>query len=335
MRLGLVALTTLAACVPAGAGDDDVEPDGGPPPPPPVALEYRGTYALAEVWDLSRPFGPDGIGGAIADALIAQAVELAGVPAPLEDEATDLVAAAVRQPIIDQVDGVVPEDVASGSPTLAALDAIFSAVDVGGTLALQPSGSTGVGGIETITAIAVHHEGATLAISMTELLADSGAVTIAGDFDGTFSAPGALAIGSHPLELRYGRLVAMVARDALGIDVDAIADAAAAALDCAAIVDRFTTADAYTIEVQGQGFTVPTSALETACAALEAELADAALGLVRYDAGVTLGGPAHLADTTGDGIADSVTSDAGYGGVITAVPGPIVPQISAWFRANR
>jgi hypothetical protein len=340
MKLRLVAITILAAgCVDKmpGEGDDDgPSPDAGPPPGPTIQLAYDGTYTLAETWDLSQPFGPDGVGGVVADIMIEQAVSLAGVPSPLEDEARDLVADAVRQPIIDYVDGVVPDDVGSDSQTLATLKAILDDVDVGGTLALQASGDPDVfSGTHTITSIAVAHEATEYQVQMAELLAESGAVTVAGSFTGGATGATSISLGSHPLELRYGTLVEIVARDVLQIDTAALAQQAADALDCAQIVDRITTADTYEITIQGQGFSVPATALETACAAGVAEIREAALGLVRDDAGIRLGGPALLTDSSGDGVADVVASGAGYGGAITALPLPFEPAVIASFTAQR
>src|SRR5690349_4030892 len=103
MNLRFVLLTTAATAAAAalaagcdaempGAGDDDGDaPDAGPPPPPTIQYGYDGTYTLDETLDLSAPFGLDGVGGVIADTLIEQAVELAGVPGPLQDDARDLV----------------------------------------------------------------------------------------------------------------------------------------------------------------------------------------------------------------------------------------------------
>jgi hypothetical protein len=342
MKLRLVAITTILAAGCAdkmpGEGDDD-SPDGGSPPPPPppmLGLGYDGTYTLAETWDLSQPFGPDGVGGVVADIMIEQVVSLAGVPSPLEDEARDLVAEAVRQPIIDYVDSVVPEDVGSDSATLATLKAIFDDVDAGGTISFTASASNAnvFTGTHTITSIAVTHE-QTYQVSMPELLADSGAVSVAGDFSGSGTGATTMSIGSHPLELRYGKLVEIVARDVLQIDTAALGQQAADALDCAQIVDRITTGDSYEITVQGQGFDVAATALETACAAGVAEIREAALGLVRDDAGIRLGGPASLADPSGDGVADAVASGAGYGGAITSLPLPFEPSVIGSFTAQR
>jgi hypothetical protein len=334
MKLRLVAITLLAAgCADpmAGGDDDDDGPDAGPPPPT-IQVAYDGTYTLAESWDLSQPFGPDGVGGVVADIMIDQVVSLAGVPGPLEDEAHDLVAEAVRQPIIDYVDSVVPDDVGSDSAVLAELKDIFDDVDVGGTLALQASGDRDVfSGTHTITSINVSGYQA----SMAELLVESGAVAIAGSFGGGATGPQHVSIGSHSIELRYGKLVEMVARDVLQIDTDALAQQAADALDCAQIVDRITTGDSYEITVQGQGFDVTAIALETACTAAVAEIRASALGLVRDDAGIRLGGPALLTDASGDGLADAVASETGYGGAITALPLPFEPAVIASFTAQR
>jgi len=73
----------------------------------------------------------------------------------------------------------------------------------------------------------------------------------------------------------------------------------------------------------------------TACDALRAELGERALGLVRPDAGISLGGPARLVDGDLDLVAEGVVSEPGYGGVITALGLPVEPQVSATFAASR
>ena len=76
---------TAVACggLPTGGDDDDdVTADGGVRPT--IQVDYRGTYATNGRWDLSQPFGPDGIGGMVADLMIDQIIGLVGVPSAFE-----------------------------------------------------------------------------------------------------------------------------------------------------------------------------------------------------------------------------------------------------------
>lgn len=304
----IVAL--LAGCVDGGGAGGDA----GPP-------VFEGTYAVASTWDLSQPFGGDGLAGALADQMIEQVVALAGVPSQLEDDAIALVAGEVRAPLVAYIDARLPEELVPGGPTMTALDAILSNVAAEGTFVLAPATGT-----ETVTGIAVTHAGARIEIAMSELL--DGAVSVAGDFAIDVTGAATLALGDHALEIRAGALVAIAAREALGVDAYALADEAMAALSCAALVDEITTADTYGISVGGQSFEVTAASLEGGCDDLRAELADDALGLVRPDAGITLGGPARVAGS-------AVVSEAGYGGVITAAPGPLAPAVIASFTATK
>lgn len=328
----------LGGCVPSpGTGDDsagDDAPDASTGPT--VQQAYGGTYVMEGVWDLSRPFGPDGLGGMVADLLIEEIIGLASVPSTLEDEARDAIAGAIRQPIVDHVSGVIPPGLAGSSPELMALERIFSAVEVDGTLALTPGADPdGFTGTDTISAIAVRDEDVLITISMAELLADTGAITVAGSIDGGATGADRLSIGEHPLELRLGTLVAIVAREALGIDAYALAGQAMTAVDCAEVVDLITGGGtSYDIAVGGQGFSVPAASMVTACDALRAELTERALGMVRPDAGIRLGGPARLLDG-GDRTTDTVASEPGYGGAITALGLPVEPQVVATFSASR
>lgn len=342
LRLSIAFTTLMCAalggCDPSAATGDDVgddSPDASTGPT--VAQSYGGTYTMDGLWDLSQPFGPDGLGGMVADLLIEEILGLASVPSTLEDEARDAVAGAIRQPIVDHVNAQVPSELAGSSPEMMALDRIFSAVEVDGTLALVAGSDPDLfTGTDTVTEIVMRDGDTILTVSMDELLAGTGAITIAGSISGSAVASDRISIGQHPLELRLGTLIAIIARDALGIDAFAIADQAMDALACTEVVDVITGGGAsYDITVGGQGFSVPASTMVTACDALRAELAERALGMVRPDAGIRLGGPARLVDDAVDYVTDTVASDLGYGGAITALGLPVEPQVVASFSASR
>jgi hypothetical protein len=333
VALALLGLTASACGLSDGDGGVDATPAD-----PLIQLDYTGTYAVSGTWDLSRPMGGDGVGGAVADLLIDQLVSLSGVPGPLEDRTRDAIAAAIRQPVVDHVNGVVPDDLVTGSPLMVALAEIFGAIAVDGRLTLRasPGDPDRCSGTDEVTGLAASYQAQTVAVSMAELLSGTGAVTVAGSIVGTATAADALAIGQHPLEVRYGRLVAILARDLLGVDADALAGDAMAAIACAPVVAVVTGGgDRYEVSVGDASFGVSASAIDDACEAIRGQLEGAALGMFGRDAGIRLGGPVRLADRDGDDRADDVTSVPGYGGAITALPIAVEPQVTAAFSARR
>ena len=314
----------------AGCGVTDVVGDGPPdsgPDLPTIQVAYSGTYASSGTWDLSQPFGGDGVGGVVADLLIDKIIELAGVPSALESEARDLVAGAIRQQIVDEVNGAVPTELLASDPTMIALAAILADVANTGSITLAAGADPDIGsGSETVSSLAVTHEGDTIAISMPELL--EGGVSVTGGFSGAAIGPTSLALTQHALEIRYGALVAIVARDALGVDAYALADQAMEATSCANLLDIVTGGDAtYDLTVGGQDFSVAASELSPACEDLRTDLTDDALAMIRPDAGLRLGGSV--------GVTGSTVSSQAYGGAITLLPGPVEPLVTATFSATR
>ena len=284
---------------------------------PTIQYDYTGSYDVGGTWDLSRPFGDDGLGGVVADLMIDRVVTLAGVPSALEGEARAAIAARIRAPIVAYVDGAIPAELLTTSPTMMALDQIFSAVAVEGNLALvaaaDPDDCTGT---DTVTALAVTHQSVVHDISMTELT--GGAVSVAAPFTGTASGAATLTLGQHELQIHFGELVAIVAREALGVDVFALSSQAWAGVSCPAVVDSFTSGAGFSITVAGNTFSVSDATLESGCGALKVMLADHALGMFRRDAGIRLGGAIGLGGT--GRTVTSLASEPGYGGVITMFP---------------
>lgn len=295
---------------------------------PTIQYDYGGSYDVGGIWDLSRPFGDDGLGGVVADLMIDRVVTLAGVPAALEGEARAAIAARIRAPIVAHVNGAIPAELRTTSPTMMALGQIFSAVAVEGTLALtaaaaDPDDCTGT---DTVTAITVTHDNVFYDISMTELT--GGAVSIASPLTGTASSAFTLNLGQHDLQIHFGELVAIVAREALGVDVFVLSSQAWAGVSCPAVVDSFTSGTGFSITVAGNTFSVSDATLESACGTLKTMLADHALGMFRRDAGIRLGGEIRLA---GPGNTVTIlTSEPAYGGVITMFP-LIQPGITSTF----
>jgi hypothetical protein len=297
--------------------------------PPVSQVAYSGSYDVTGTWDLSRPFGPDGIGGVVADLMIDRIVMLTGVPSSLEDEARAAIAGRIRAPIVSHVNGLVPAELLASSPTMVALADLLSDVTYEAVMSFaagsDPDRFTGG---EVIDYIAVTHATVEYPIRMGELL--DGAVTIEAGYSGAAIGATTLAVGGHALEINYGQLVALAARDALGVDVFALAGQAWDRVSCPALVDSFTAGGGFTITVAGNELSVSDANLEAGCVALETMLADQALGMFRRDAGMTLGGPVRITA----GAAPELDSEVGYGGTITLFP-VITPQVTSTFSSAR
>lgn len=311
--------------------------DAPPPPPDAAVASYGGDYGVSSVWDLSSPFSGDGLGGLVADLLIDKIIDIAPIPGWLEGQARDFVADHIRQIIVDAVNGAIPPDLYNDSAVMVELSAILSEVQVDGTLHLVADGedSDQLTGTQRILAITVYYHGTPFALDIDELLAGSDVVEIAADLDGIVDGTGALSLADHDFEIRYGMLVALAAREALGIDAFALADSAAAAIDCNAMVGTITGGDgSYEFSVGGYDFSISAASLVSACDDLRDELTQRALGLFSRDLGARVGGDLTQADNDGDGITDSLTSVSDYGGIITSFP-IFTPRVSVSLYATR
>lgn len=293
--------------------------------PPVVQVDYAGTYQVTGTWDLSRPFGPDGIGGVVADLMIDRIVMLAGVPSSLQDEAREAIAARVRAPIVMHVNGLVPEEMIATHPTMVALADLLSDIQFASTMTFAVGGDPDrFTGREVITAVAVQRGDVIYPVRMGELL--DGAVTVEAAFAGRATGAARLAVDVHPIEIHYGQLVALAARDALGVDVAALAAQAWGDVMCPGVVDSFTAGGGFMITVAGQEFSVSNASLVGGCDTVKAMLEDHVLGMFRRDAGMSLGGP--VAVTAGS--PPTIASEAGYGGSITLFP-VFAPMVTASF----
>lgn len=321
------AAAGLAACDALPSSLVDAPPPIDAVDVPTIQVDYGGTYATGGTWDLSRPFGPDGIGGLIADLMIEQIIGLAGVPSSLEGEARTAIAGRIRAPIVSYVNGAVPAEMLATSPTMIALDQILSVVTVDGALTFVPAADPDrCTGTDTIDNVSVVYQATTHVLSMPEL--SGGAVQITSSISGSATGASTIAIADHDVQLHYGELVAAVAREALGVDVFALGARAWARVSCPAVVDSFTSGAGFTITVAGQTFTVTDAQLESACGSLRTMLADKALGMFRRDAGLRLGGGVRFPG------AGELASEPTYDGVVTLFP-LVQPQVTLTFSGTR
>lgn len=317
----------LAGCdsLPSSLIDAPRPIDG--PDVPTIQVDYGGTYETTGTWDLSRPFGPDGLGGVVADLMIDQIISLAGVPSSLEGEARAAIAERVRAPIVAYVNGAIPPGLLASSPTMVALDAILSDVTVEGELTLVPGGDPDrCTGTDVIDNVSVVHEGTTHVLDMPEI--SGGLVAITSSISGSATGASTIAIADHDVQLHYGELVAAVAREALGVDVFALGAQAYDGVGCPAVVDSFTSGTGFTITVAGQSFSVTDAQLESACESLKTMLEDKALGMFRRDAGLRMGGGIRFPN------AGAVASEPSYDGVVTLFP-VVQPQVTLTFGGTR
>jgi hypothetical protein len=329
----------LCAC-PAGGPQPEENPDAGSPPPPePPTPELAGVYHSLSQWNLSSAITEHpGVGTVVADLMIEQVVDLAGVPSPLQETAREKVAAVVREPIRDYVDSRVPSDLVPGSELLTELGAIMADVDVESdiALAIDARDAAQLDGRETIIAMQLRRGERSVRVPADVLRLGDASLPIAADFGGRITGA-ALAIDSHEFAFRVDVLLAYAATELLDVlDAELLGQQVAAVLECAQIVDYVTGGgDSITIEVGGMTFTAGLEDLLGGCELVRVEITDYALGLINPALGVAVGGSASAIDADADGAVERLVSGADYSGLITAVPLPTPTRFNASFTAGK
>lgn len=307
-------LTCTSLVLVTGCGNDDIQVDG--------------TYISTAVWDLSAPFGRNGIGGAFADLLIEEAVGVA-VPGLIEDEAIELTSALIRSPIRNLVEARLHEDLKADGPVLLGLRDTLRAVQVETTIKLDDD----IEGTEQVTKLTFSTSADPYVLSAADL---PPGVSVAADLKGDREARDRIELEPYDLQLRYGDLIFILVGEILNKDVSALRAGANAAVPCDMVVQEITDGDGgFEFSVASKSFTISAGALQTACDVVKSELAQYALGLIRLDSGVQLGGSITLLDSDQDLQADTLSSDQEYQGRITLLPGPFEPQFAVNFVAQR
>jgi len=326
------ALLAVAAC--SNLSGDDVFPPGpdAGPPEPLTTLAFAGTYDAEQHWDLSDVFSDEeGAGGLVADMMVSAIVDLAGVPSALEDDARDVVANAVRAPIRDFVNGVVPADLVPDSPLLAQLAATFSDVEVLSAYGLAPtSDPNGFTGSEKVESIRLSYDGTSYDVPLDLLIEGTGARWLSADFEGDVTAQTSLRVAPHTIAWRTGLVVTLAGEALLGRDdLQTLTTQALDAIACADLVAEITGgADSFGVEVRGQSFSVSATDLTAGCDAIEAELGDYVIGFVDWESPVTVGGGLTMVDVDHDERVDALGGVPSYAGEVELAAGFLVRQFS-------
>ena len=332
----------LAVSWAAGCGDPSQAgaPDGGTinstrPPFPTLA----GVYECQGVWDLSGPINSQRtLGDVAADLLVEEIVDRANVPAQVRDKAEEAVRAAIAAKVKTLVDTSAPPALRPDSELMKKLGVVLASTEVRSTIELTGPPAT-VRGTEELRGFTFTHDGLRKSLTVDELLAGATPlVTLAADWKGKETAPGILEIEAHDFELRVGKLVLWVVQNVLGeVGGSSLAEAAAAVVDCKAIpAGLLDGKDKLTFGVGAASYGASPALLEAGCLAMAAKLKGKALGLFDLDAGVRLGGKVQYQDQSGDPRIDRLTSQAGYGGLVTKGIHPaLAPRVMARFEAVR
>jgi hypothetical protein len=339
----------LAVCSAAGCGDSSdtaMTPDGGtvnattkgdafPPGPPALA----GVYDCQGVWDLSGPINAHRTLGDVAtDLLVEEIVDRAGVPSQLRDQAQDIVRAAIAGKVKTLVDTGVPPALRPDSELMKKLGMVLATTEVRSSIDLTGAPAA-VRGTEQVQGFTFTHQGMKKSVTVDALLAGAAPlVTLAADWKGKEVGGSTLEIEAHDFELRLGRLVLWVAQNVLAeLGATALSEAAAGLLDCQAIPAALLDGkDKLSFGVGVASYSVSPDVLGTACSSAASLIKGKALGLFDLDAGVRLGGRVQYRDENGDNRIDRLTSQTGYGGLVTKGVRPaLAPRVLATFEATR
>jgi hypothetical protein len=342
----LASLLFLAPACGDGATGMAATPDGGtinattgkdatPPGPPTLA----GVYECQGVWDLSGPITANRtLGDVAADLLVEEIVERAGVPSQLRGQAEDAVRSAIAGKVKALIDSNGPAALRPDSELMKKLSVVLASTEVRSTIDLTGA-ATSVRGTEALRAFTFTHQGAKKTLTVDQLLGTAAPlVTLAADWKGKEAGPGTLEIEAHDFELRLGKLVLLVVQEVL-VEVGAggLADAAAAVIDCQAIPAAVLDGkDKLTFGVGAVSYSVGPDVVTGGCGKVAGLVKERALGLFDIDAGVRVGGRVSYREETGDARVDRLTSQAGYGGLITRGIRPaLAPRVTARFEAVR
>lgn len=291
-------------------------------------IRLDGEYVTTGVWDLSAPFGRDGIGGAFADLLIEESVKPV-VPGLLEEEAIDLTSTLARGPIKDLVESQLPPELKEDGEVLLGLKRLLPQVNVETTMNFQEDERAS----EMVTQLSFTVGDDQILLSSEQL---PPGVSLAADIEGDRKGRDRMELEPYNLELRFGELILILVDVALEHDAAGLNAQTQNAIACAQIVEAITNADGnFGFEVAGRDFSISGSALRATCDALKDALSQYALGLARLDSGLQLEGQITLLDDDQDLIADRFSSDTEFEGRITLLPGPFEPKFAPNFMGMR
>jgi hypothetical protein len=288
------------------------------------------------VWDLTGAVavGPT-LGDTVADLLIEELIDRAGIPGFLESAARSKLRSLVRAPIVAFVNAHTPGVFDADSGVLAGLTDALSDVEVVSELTLRavPGDATRFEGVERIIAVRVHAGTTVIEVPIDALLPVLGADALAADLTGAAVGDDGLVFDAHELSLRSDPLALL---GVLGfVSLPSLDDLAAEVLDCPAIIDAMTGGASLSFTVSGHSFSIGFGTLVSACEAVRAEALEMVLGFTRTDIGVTTGGPAVMFDDDGDARADEIVAADGFAGALSFIPDVIASEFDIAFSAVR
>ena len=167
-------------------------------------------------------------------------------------------------------------------------------------------------------------------------LGESAQAGIEAAWSGEETHEGTLAITPHPVAIRYGALVRLVASDLLdAAELGALDAQVASALGCKSIVAAVIGGSAgLKISVLGWNHTISAAALETACAVVVSTLEKRALGRFELDGRVEVGGGVTWSSVPQRG-SIKLQSGPAFGGVVRIAPKAFAPRVGVSFTADR
>lgn len=291
-------------------------------------IEIEGTYSTTANWDLSAPFGRDGIGGAFADLLIEETVSTA-VPGLIEAEAIDVASAALRSPIKGVVEQRLPPELREGGEVLIGIRDLLGSVEVETEYVFTDD----VEGSERVKRFRFMNSSTSFELSESQL---PPGIEVAADIEGGREEADLVELDDYNLEIRFGDFILILVDEVLLRDSVALTNQTKDSIPCQVVVEEITGGDgSFDLRVAGQNISISAGALESACNAVRNALGEYALGLAKLDSGVQLNGQVKLYDDDGDNKADRLSSQGPFEGRITLLPGPFEPKFDATFTATR
>ncbi len=306
----LITLLTLSAC-----GEDP---------------SWVGSYSAQGVWNISGPLAGDRtVGDAVADLLLEDLVGAVGAPSFVQDEVEDYLGSIIRTDLKAAVDASVPPALAPDGALTKALAAALAEVTVESIIELQGDEDE-LEGKETVTALEYVIGNQRYRITAGELCDES----IMASWSGEQVSSDTLSFATHSVEIRYGKLVQLVAEDLLqtpeltGLDLNL-----SAFLSCPTLVEAMLKGGSgLNISVVGWDHTISSSDLEGYCEAVMTLVVERALGQFAIDSRVEVGGQVYWSQPESGAAIELVSADS-FGGIVNILPGSLAPKVSVSFTA--
>ena len=319
---------------PSNGGNDGNGGNHGGSPAPPPPIDFTGQYNTTGTWDLSGPIAAsESIGQGVARIVVDGLVQRSGAPSLIEDEVQGALDAALLDPIAAAVDAQTPPEWRVGGELHTVLTMKLAGIEADTLLTLDGEGDA-LDGTERVTALRV--PGATVfSVDLTALDEDgTGIVTLESPVTAAVSGL-TLDIDDHVFVIRLDRVITQIIDEQMGVDLGPLTALLTGNIDCQAVLETIGAADGLTFSVAGRDIGFDADTVNDLCEAAVGPLTDRAVGVFSRDTGIELGGPVTGVDANGDGLIDTLTSGADYGGQFTSLPIPLDATVTASFSATR